>query len=355
MRHRRMRSARSGSRRSRGLAAVLVGLSLAGVTGCGGQDSSTEASGSTSGERAIRVGLVTDSSGLEDRSFNQLANEGLMRAERELGVEGRVLVSRSTADYVPNLSALARQRYDLVIGVSFLLTDAMDEVARRYPQTRFALVDGSQSQLKTRPPNVRGLLFEEQQAGYLAGYLAGLYARDHGVTAVSSVGGQKIPPVDRYIAGFQAGARAAEPGVRVLNGYAQDFVDQAKCKEQALNQIAEGSAVVFPVAGACGLGALDAARERGVKAIGVDADQTYLGPHLLTSAVKKVDVAVFKTIQDVRRGTFEGGTDAVFDLRAGGVDIGPLGRDARRYEAAIARTRKQLAAGRAPEIPQVVR
>ena len=114
---------------------------------------------------------------------------------------------------------------------------------------------------------------------------------------ISSVGGQKIPPVDHYIAGYQAGAKAANPKIKTLNGYSQDFVDQAKCKEIALNQIAQGSQVVFQVAGQCGLGALDAAKEKGVQGIGVDADQAYLGAHILTSAQKKVDVAVFDTVK----------------------------------------------------------
>ena len=114
---------------------------------------------------------------------------------------------------------------------------------------------------------------------------------------MSSVGGLKIPPVDHYIAGFAKGAKDANPDVKVLNGYSQDFVDQAKCKEVALDQISNGSDVVFQVAGGCGLGALDAAKEKGAWGIGVDADQAYLGDHILTSALKRVDEAVFKTIK----------------------------------------------------------
>ena len=104
---------------------------------------------------------------------------------------------------------------------------------------------------------------------------------------VSTVGGQKIPPVDHYIAGFQAGAKAANPDLKFLNAYSQDFIDPAKCKEIALDQIAKGSKVVFQVAGQCGLGALDAAKEKGVQGIGVDADQAYLGEHVLTCARRR--------------------------------------------------------------------
>ena len=154
--------------------------------------------------------------------------------------------------------------------------------------------------------NVEGLLFKEQEAGYLAGYAAGLAAKDRGGKAVSSVGGQKQPPVDRYIAGFQAGAKAAFPGVQTLNGYSNDFEKLALCKEVALNQIADGSVVVFQVAGGCGLGALDAAKEKSVWGVGVDADQGYLGSYVLTSALKRVDTSVFDSIKDAKDGQVQG-------------------------------------------------
>ena len=153
--------------------------------------------------------------------------------------------------------------------------------------------------MKSKPKNVRGLLFKEQEAGYLAGYLAGLVTKQEGGSqqVIGSVGGLKIPPVDRYIAGYRAGAEKASPGITTLNAYSQDFVDQAKCKEIALDQIARGAHVIFQVAGQCGLGALSAAKEKNVRGIGVDADQSYLGAHVLTSALKKVDVAVYETVQ----------------------------------------------------------
>ena len=194
-----------------------------------------------------------------------------------------MLLSKSNGDYVPNLTTLAQQQYDLSVGVGFLMADAMATVAGKFPNNNFAIIDFSAAGLKGKPQNVEGLLFKEQEAGYLVGYLAGLWAKDNNAKTVSTVGGQKIPPVDHYIAGFQKGAKDANPGIKTLNGYSQDFVDQAKCKEIALDQIAQGSKVVFQVAGQCGLGALDAAKEKGVQGIGVDADQSYLGdahPHL---------------------------------------------------------------------------
>ena len=290
------------------LFALLAALVL-GIAACGGDDdsggsSSNTTSSSSSGGKAIKTGLVTDIGGLNDRSFNFLANKGLEDAESQLGTQGRVFLSKSNGDYIPNLTTSAQQQNDLTVSVGFLMGDATATVAKKFPDNNFAIVDFSSAALKGKPTNVEGLLFKEQEAGYLAGYLAGLWAKDNNATTISSVGGQKIPPVDHYIAGYQAGAKAANPQIKVLNGYSQDFVDQAKCKEIALNQIAQGSKVVFQVAGQCGLGALDAAKEKNVQGIGVDADQSYLGPHILTSALKKVDVAVFDAIKRAQGGNF---------------------------------------------------
>ena len=276
------------------LAIGLAGLVLT-AAACGSDDSSSDSAaggGSTTSTQAatgkkIRVGLVTDIGGLNDRSFNALANKGLNDAKSQLGVEGRVLTSDSNSDYVPNLSSLAQQKYDLVVGVGFLMAEAVNTVAKKFPDTKFAVIDVSQASLKDKPKNVEGLLFAEQQAGYLAGYLAGDYAKENNIDTISSVGGQKIPPVDHYIAGYQAGAKAANPDIKTLNAYSQDFVDQAKCKEIALDQIERGSGVVFQVAGQCGLGALNAAKEQKKQGIGVDADQAYLGSHIITSAVRR--------------------------------------------------------------------
>jgi len=345
---------------------ILLALVLVFAAGCGGGEGDTGGSppetaaaatlieSDESAGAAIKVGLVTDIGGLDDRSFNFLAHQGLERAEEELGVEGRVVVSRSNADYVPNLSALAQQDYDLVIGVGFLMAEAIEAVADRFPDTRFAIVDASQEAMKSKPKNVRGLLFKEQEAGYLVGYLAGLVVEETGGTnpTVSSVGGQKIPPVDRYIAGFRAGVRAASPGITMLNGYSQDFVDQAKCKEIALNQISRGSIVVFQVAGQCGLGALNAAEEQNVDGIGVDADQAYLGDHILTSALKKVDVAVYQTVQEVQDGTFAGG-DTVFDVASGGVGLGRVAPNVSGdILAQVSAAQARIASGAIANIPE---
>jgi basic membrane protein A and related proteins len=297
-------------------------------------------------QRTLKVGMVTDVGGLNDHGFNHLAYVGLLQAKAKLGTEIRVAESRSSADYIPNLAAFARQGYDLVIGVGYTEISAMGAVAKRFPNTHFAIVDVANGDLAGKPKNVLGMLFREEQVGYLAGYLAGLETkRQPGADVVSSVAGEKQPPVDRFIAGYQAGAKKANPNVKALNGYSQDFNDQAKCKAIALNQIAAGARAVFAVAGGCGLGALDAARTEKVWGIGVDADQSFLGSHILTSATKKVDRAVFLAITSVQQGRFHGG-DATYGLKEGGVGLGKISTRVPALEVAkVKRIQAQLIAG----------
>jgi len=300
------------------LATVAVVALLAGACGGGSSGSSTPAAGSGGSGKVFKIGLVTDIGGLDDKSFNHLAFVGIQRAKSQLGIDFKVLESHQESEYVPNLQTLAAQHYDLVIAVGFLMDGAIKKVAKAFPDVNFAIIDDAPDPAL---PNVQGLLFKEQESGYLAGYLAALESKSG---TVSTVGGQKIPPVDHYIAGFQAGAKAANPNVKTLNDYSNSFTDTAKCKQLALNQISQGSDVVFQVAGGCGLGALSAAKEKGVWGIGVDADQAYLGDYILTSAIKKVDVAVFDTIKQVVDGTFQGGGVTTFDATKGATGLGTI-------------------------------
>jgi basic membrane protein A and related proteins len=335
-------------------AAFVAVLTLALGAGTGAAKTDVQAA-----TTPYKVALVTDIGGLDDRSFNFLANRGLSEAKTKLKVQGRVFISKSNADYVPNLSAAARGGYNLIISVGFLMGDATAAVAKRFPRTKFAIIDFAAGDLKGKPKNVRGLLFKEQEAGYLVGYLAGrqILARPYqGQTKLGAVGGLKIPPVDRFIAGYYAGAKKAGARVQVTHNYSQDFVDQAKCKEQALNQIADGAGVVFQVAGQCGLGVLSAARERNVFGIGVDADQGYLGNHVMTSATKKVDVAVYTTIETARKAgaAFRGGVNATFSVKNGGVGYGKIStRISPALKRAVENIRKQIAAGTIKNIPRV--
>jgi basic membrane protein A len=341
------------------LLVALLALGMGALVACGSDDDSSSSGGgggsSTKSEKKIRIAMVTDIGGLNDRGFNALAYKGLQQAKADLGADIRVVTSKSNADYVPNLSSLARQKFDLVIAVGFLMGDATAKVAKSFPQTNFAIIDFPSGALKGKPKNVHGLLFKENEAGYLVGTMAALYAKKKGGDQlVTAVGGQDVPAVQSYIAGYQAGAKKANPGVKSDFSYSQDFVDQAKCKEIALNQIDQGAQVVFAVAGQCGLGALDAAKEKNVQSIGVDADQGYVNSSVMTSALKKVDVAVFQTAKDVQNGSFKAGTDTVFDVKSGGVGLGKVSPAGQPFEADVKKVQDQIASGEITDIPTEV-
>jgi basic membrane protein A len=271
-------------------------------------------------------------------------------------VKGRVITSKSSNDYIPNLSTCAKSGAGITIGVGFLMTDAMDAVATSYPNSKFAIVDVDVTTMKHKPKNVQGLLFREQEAGYLVGYAAGMWAKLKDGKAVGSVGGIKIPPVDRYIAGFQYGAKKADPGITTLNDYSNDFVAQPKCKEKALNHIQQGSVVEFQVAGQCGLGVLDAAHEKNIFGIGVDADQGYLGPWVMTSALKRVDVAVYNAIRSAQAGQLKGGTNKQFGASIQGVGYGKWSpKVPQAIKTAVAAQYVLLKAGKIKGIPTTVK
>jgi basic membrane protein A and related proteins len=314
-----------GRRRLAWLLVLLVSLALALVAaGCGGGDDDDAAPAGTgeteTTEEHISVGMVSDTGGLDDRGFNEFSINGFERAQSELGVDGRVYVSESGDDYLPNLTAAVDDGHDLVIAIGFLIQPSVVEVATEATDVNFAGVDqfygeepdcGGEDQSPCALPNVLGLQFPSEEAGYLAGIVAA------GITetnTVSTVGGIKIPPVDNWIAGFRQAVKDTNPDIKLLNAYSQDFVDAAKCKEIALDQISQGSDVVFQVAGQCGLGALDAACQEGVFAIGVDADQSFAGDCVVTSALKPLELAVFETIRSADEGTFEGGTNRFFGI-----------------------------------------
>ena len=273
--------------------------------------------------------LVTDIGGLNDRGFNHLAYVGLLAAHAKLHATTYVLQSKSPNDYIPNFSTcVEKYKANLVIGVGFLMEADIQTMAKKYPDTKWAGVDmNAKTDFKGGiTKNFEGLIFAENEVGYEAGYIAALMAQKDHHTTVSSVGGIPVPAVVRYIAGFQAGAKAAVPSITVLNGYSQDFVAQDKCKNIALDQISKGSDVVFQVAGGCGLGALDAAKEKSAWGIGVDADQSYVNERVLTSAQKKVDVAVYTSIANLMKGKFAGANNLLFNAANGGVGLGKINK-----------------------------
>ena len=295
------------------LLVVVSALFLAvGAASCGGDDD-----GGGGGDK-IKVGLVTDTGGVDDRGFNQFSIAGLDKAVDDLNIDRRVYVSNSADDYLPNLEAAVDDGNEFVVAVGFLLAPSVVQVATENPDVSFAGVDhfygppGDAACEKSKTcavDNALGMIYPTEEAGYLAGIVAALTTKTN---TVSTVGGIKIPPVDNWIAGYQAAVKATKPNVKLLNAYSNDFNDAAKCKEIALDQIAQGSDVVFQVAGDCGLGALDAACEKNVTAIGVDADQNSQGPCVITSALKPLTDSVFGVIDDFVKGDFKGGTNQTF-------------------------------------------
>jgi basic membrane protein A and related proteins len=294
---------------------VASALFLAvGAASCGG-----DGDGGGGGDK-VKVGLVTDTGGVDDRGFNEFSINGLEQAEKELDIEKRIYVSNSADDYEPNFQAAVDDGNELVIAVGFLLAPTAIKVATDNPDVSFAGVDhfygppGDKACEESKTcavDNALGLQYPSEESGYLAGVVAALMTK---TGTVSTVGGIKIPPVDNWIAGYQAAVKATKPSVKTLNAYSNDFNDAAKCKEIALDQISQGADVVFQVAGDCGLGAIDAACEKGVIAIGVDADQSAQGDCVLVSALKPLTDSVFGVIKTFLDGDFKGGTNQFFGV-----------------------------------------
>jgi basic membrane protein A len=270
------------------------------------------------------VALVTDIGGLGDRSFNAEAWHGLQRARVRLGVEIVVRQSRTVNDYYPYLSQMAASHAALIVAIGSSMATSVDAAAKQYPDQRFALVDArpqSSPGTEVNVPNVANLLFSEPQAGYLAGALAGLMERKHVSGAshnmVAWIGGQDIPPVSRYLAGFEAGARHVDPSIKILRDYVGSFDSPSAGRAAAQSQAHAGADIFFQVAAATGAAYLQAAEGRGKFGIGVDTDQTYLGGRTITSAIKRVDVAVYDIVRDVQDGKFRS-----YDHRYGVADGG---------------------------------
>jgi basic membrane protein A len=298
---------------------------------------------------AFKMAIVTDIGSLQDRSFNQLANEGRKAIGKRLGIPTRVYETHAASERIPNMLAASKAGYNMIFAVGFLNYTALNAVAPRFPTQKFAGIDEPYVLFSKKPKNAAGVVFAEHEAGYLVGYLAGLEMKKEKFNTISAVGANNVPAIVRYISGYIQGAKRAYPGIKVLANYANDptFNDQAKCHETALNQIEQGSHVVFQVAGGCGLGALQAAKEQKVWGIGVDADQRYLGPHIMTSALKRVDKSVMDLTALAKNGTLKSGRDYTFNLKNGGVSLGSVSpKIPRAYVLKTVAVGKLIARGR---------
>ena len=287
------------------------------------------------------VALVTDIGGLNDKGFNHLAYLGFKRAQTKLGINGRVIITNTSQERLPNLQTAAKDGYGLVIGTGFNFFQDYGQVAPSFPSTKFGGVDVSHA-VAGDLPNYHGLVFREQEAGYLVGYVAGLMIHrppHKGKQVVSAVGANPVPAIVHYLAGFRAGAKKANKHVKVLLNYANDptFNDQTKCKVTTQNQIARGSGIVFEAAGGCGLGGLNAAKRSHIWGIGVDSNQGFLGKFMLTSALKKVDVAVYDLIKQFKKhpSGIKGNADTTFTAKNGGVGYAPLSKKVSKKDRAL--------------------
>lgn len=264
----------------------------------------------------LKIGLITDVGGVNDGSFNQSAWEGLEKAGEELGVEVNYLESSTDADYQPNMETFVDEDYDLIISVGYMLADATREAAEANPDTKFAIIDDATIDL----PNVTSLMFKAEQASYLVGYVAGLTTKTNNIGFVV---GMTNETMNQFGYGYCAGAIDANPDITVQQFNANSFADSATGKTMANTAITNGADIVFQAAGATGLGVIEACQEAGVYAIGVDSDQSSIAPKtVLTSAMKRVDNAVYDAVQELIDDKLEGGVQT-FDLAAGGVDIAP--------------------------------
>ncbi|WFD12390.1 BMP family lipoprotein [Tepidibacter hydrothermalis] len=296
------------------LTATLLGTM---VVGC--SKPAEENAGGSEGAKAVKVGMVTDTGGVNDQSFNQSAWEGLKKAEADLGIIPNYQESKQDADYVPNIENLIDQENDLIWGIGFKMADAVKEAAENYPDQKFAIIDNSYGD--ETPENVIGVTFKEEQCSYLVGLIAGKMTKTN---KVGYIGGIEVPVIQKFEYGFRAGVKEANADAEVFVQYANSFSDPAKGKAIAKQMYSNGADILYHAAGDTGTGMIEAAKEEGKFAIGVDRDQNSLAPdNVITSAMKRVDNALYDVSKKLSEGTFEGGTTVTYGLAEGGVDIAP--------------------------------
>jgi basic membrane protein A and related proteins len=328
--------------------ALLAGLVLA---GCGGGGSSGGTTTATTAQSSFKAALISDIGKFNDKGFNESQLAGLNRAQHVLGVKKIALQSNSSSDYLPNLTTAAREGADIISAAGYLLAPTLSTVAAQFPKIDFTITDdsvhGPDFAKAKSIKNIEGLVYASNQSGCLVGYLAGLMVKAKGgKQVIGAVGGIQIPAVDDYIVGYNYCAKLANPNIKVLVGYSQDFVAQDKCKAITQDQIGQGSQVEFQVAGGCGLGTLNAAAQAGIWGIGVDVDQYSLAKRVLTSALKRVDVGIFTAISQAKSGKFKGGKDILFDLNNNGVGVGRISPEVpKAYIAKMNALRAKIIAG----------
>jgi basic membrane protein A len=293
----------------------------------------------------VRVGLVFDVGGRGDKSFNDAAYAGLERAKRELGVRVELLEPASSEDREAAMRLFASRGFDLVVAVGFIFSSDVDRVAGDFPAVRFACVDYAPPP-GGPPPNVAGLAFHEEEGSYLVGGVAGLVSKTR---QVGFVGGMRGPLIRKFEAGYEAGVKAACPPCVVHSSYVgtspDAYRDPARAKALAIAQIGAGADILYHASGASGHGVFEAAHDASAFAIGVDSDQYAEMPGtILTSMIKRVDVAVFDTIRAVSDGRFVAGMH-VFGVKDGAIDYVHEGPHAALLSPAVVARVEELRAG----------
>ena len=316
------------------LVALILAIALVGSLAIGCAQEEPEPTGTTTETPTtdVKAAMVTDVGGLGDKSFNDLSYAGLQRAQDELGVEIQVLESKEQTDYENNLTQLVNAGYNPIFAVGFLMTDAVGKVA---PQSSDVVFGGIDIFFEEMQPNTLGLNFKEQEAAYLAGVVAGMLTTKSDVDdrindqkVVGFVGGMEVPAVQRFKIGFEAGVKSVDPDIEVEAVYTGSFTDQQKGAEAGKAMIEGGADIIFAAAGQTGNGTFSACQDNNALFIGVDADQyetlTNPGDTIVTSAVKRVDNAVFDTVKAAVDGTAAGGENRVFGLAEEGVGLAPF-------------------------------
>ena len=289
---------------------VIMSASM--LVGCGTK--STEENSTASSD--IKIGMVADLGGINDESFNQSAWEGLQQAEKDFGIEIKVIESKQASEYLPNMESLIDEDVDMVIGVGYTMKEDIQKQAENYPDTQFVLIDETYD---TIPENVTPILFRENEAAYLTGLVAGKMTKTNDV---GFIGGIQTPVVSRFEYGYKAGVKEANDKANVNVQYAGTFSDAAKGKSIANQMYGNGSDIILSAAGGTGLGAIESAKEQNKYAIGVDRDQSDLAPeNVLVSALKKLNVASYDLAKSLVEGTFKGGAEKVYGIKEGGVGI----------------------------------
>ena len=286
---------------------ILAGLIFVGGTGIIGCTKASD-------DGKVKVTLILDEGGVNDQSFNQSAWEGALEAKEQYGVEINYIEAKQESDYATNIDMAIDQDADLVIGVGFKLTDTIEEAAKTYPESKFAIIDGTYEDI---PENIMPILFNEEQAGYCAGLVAANMTKTN---VIGFVGGMEIPSVTNFLIGFEKAIKEENKDIKVLSQYANSFSDASKGRVIAEQMINEKADIIFTAGGGVNSGVFEVTKEKGLYAIGVDMPSNYISPEtIITSALKNVGTGVELTVKDLVEGNFKGGEAKVFDLTNGGV------------------------------------